>query len=138
MSTLVLEVGNDAEQAAQATEQLTRAIAEAGWQTSECFRVAVCISEVLTNILRHAELGTRQAALRLRISARGLVLRIRDHGRAFEALETSPVSQASLAENGRGLAILSGWCDAQRRYRRDGLNTQLLFFSSPRPASAQN
>lgn len=137
--SLMLKLGNDARQAAQVTEQLAQAVGDAGWPAAARFRVATCLSEALTNVLRHAEIGRTGVALRLRLSTRGLVLRIRDRGRAFDApdpemgtgCEIIPETTAVPSENGRGLAILSRWCDAQRRYRRDGLNTHLLLFTAP-------
>lgn len=112
---------------AAAVEQLGTFLAKAGREPGQCFRIQVCLAELLNNIAEHAYPPGKAGRIltTLRSTPDLTLAQVTDWSpRAFKAQATS--AAALTAETGRGLGILRSWCDHSRRRRIHQRNRVLL------------
>ena len=100
-------------------------------------RVDLCSTEVITNIMTHANAGNgaHEIVLRLDPQPDCLSLEIQDDGSPFDPREAeAPKTAASLEElpiGGRGIQIFRHFSDGLRYRRADGRNHLTLIFQTP-------
>src|SRR5262245_50942821 len=110
---------------------------ELGCPADRCFDVDLCLTEAVSNIIRHgyADDALHEIVVELTREPDGLAIDIEDDARPFDPL-SAPVSVArSLAEarpNGRGIVLLRGAADSARYECRDGRNCLTLTIAIPK------
>jgi len=107
---------------------------ELGCSAEKCFDVDLCVTEAVSNVIRHGYLDDREHEIGVEIARVSgmLVLRIEDDAEPFDPLSVTASQPTSLDEagsTGRGIVLLRGGADAASYERRDGRNRLTLKFA---------
>lgn len=101
------------EQVRRARTWLGRIIAQAGWNEDEAHDLAVALTEVCSNVHRHAYDGRTEGRIDLKVEVRQEKARvsIRDYGKPFDGRSYPAPDLSQPAEGGYGIYLIRKLCD---------------------------
>lgn len=127
-----LSIGVDARETRRASTWLGEEGSARGMPEDPLWRLDMCLTEALANVIAHGGAGARANPVRLRLDVRGSAsggvasLTVSDAGTAFDPVKVPPREPArTLAEaepGGQGLMLLRRFADAIDYSYRDGQN----------------
>jgi len=108
-----------------------------GGSERTCHEVDLCVTEAVTNVIRHGYLDDAHHEIEVELARRDdqLVMRIEDDARAFDPLGVPAPPPTSLAEakpSGRGITLMRAGADSASYERRNAHNVLTLTFDVDR------
>ena len=105
-----------------------------GCSPDKCFDVDLCLTEAVSNIIRHGYTDDASQAIDIEITREpgALAIRIEDDARPFDPLEAPGLLATSLDEaepGGRGIALMRSAADSASYERRDRRNRLTVKFA---------
>ena len=129
----------------QATSHWIQGLAEEfGFTHEDLYRVDLCLSELVTNVVSYAEAQFAQGPLELHavVDGQSATLTLIDPAQPFDPLSVPPPPVAltigELQIGGQGIHLVRSFCDACRYERSDGHNRfELVFKRAASPPTPQ-
>jgi len=104
-----------------------------GASVDTCHEVDLCVTEAVTNVMRHGYLDDGRHEIEVELARDGdrLVMRIEDDARPFDPLGvpgSPPTSLEDAKPSGRGITLMRTGADSASYERRNGHNVLVLTF----------
>lgn len=134
--TLTLDLPAALDSLAEATNRTRAFLVEHGDAFSEpgwLYNVELVISELCTNIARHAYAGTEDGTMRVEVMVQenAAVLRFTDWGRPFDPEAVPEPDFDTPVEGGRGIFIVRQLAETMHYESADGANTMTVWIGAP-------